>query len=155
MHLLNTPSRLYRVLAIAEAITWTLLLLGMALKYLLQITELGVRIGGGLHGFVFLSYVVVTVLVAVDQKWRPMDLLAGLGSAIIPYLTIPFERSAVRRGLLGSSWRLRAEPGRTAPEKVAALALRHPLLAAIIALVVVSIVFSLLLMAGPPTEWFA
>lgn len=155
MHLLNTPSRLYRLLAVAEAITWTLLLLGMALKYLLQITELGVRIGGSLHGFVFLSYVVVTVLVAVDQRWRPMDLLAGLGSAIIPYLTIPFERSAARRGLLGSSWRLRAEPARTAPEKITALALRHPLLAAIIALVVVSIVFSLLLMAGPPTEWFA
>src|SRR5699024_1890214 len=67
MRLIRTPSRLYRLLALAEMVTWTLLLLGMLLKYALQVTEVGVRIGGSLHGFVFLSYVVVTVLVAVDQ----------------------------------------------------------------------------------------
>src|SRR5699024_1154027 len=155
MRLFSTPSRLYRVLALAEVVTWTLLLAGMLLKYVLQVTEVLVRIGGGLHGFVFLAYVVVTVLVAVDQRWRARDLLLGLGSAIIPYLTVPFERSAHRRGLLGESWRLREETGRTAPARVVSLALRRPLPAALVTLVVLVIVFSLLLMAGPPTQWFS
>src|SRR5699024_12376243 len=83
---------------------------------------------------------------------RSSDLLA---SAIIPYLTVPFERSAERRGLLGESWRLREEQGRTAPEKVVGLALRRPLPAALIAVVAVAVVFSILLSLGPPTEWFA
>lgn len=155
MRLFSTPSRLYRVLALAEVVTWTLLLAGMLLKYVLQVTEVLVRIGGGLHGFVFLAYVVVTVLVAVDQRWRARDLLLGLGSAIIPYLTVPFERSAHRRGLLGESWRLREETGRTAPERGVSLALRRPLPAALVTLVVLVVVFSLLLMAGPPTQWFS
>lgn len=155
MRLFSTPSRLYRVLAFAEMITWTLLLAGMVLKYVLQATEILVRIGGGLHGFTFLSYVVVTVLVAVDQHWRLQDLLLGIGSAVVPYLTVPFERSALRRGLLGETWRLRTEPGRTAPARVVSLALRHPLPAALIALVGVAVVFSVLLSLGPPTQWFA
>ena len=155
MPLLRTPSRLYRVLALAEMVTWTLLLLGMLLKYVLQVTELGVRIGGGLHGFVFLSYVVVTVLVAVDQRWSIGRLALGVGSALIPYLTVPFEQWAHRRGLLGDSWRLREGPPHTLPERVAALALRRPVLAAVVAVVVVAVVFSVLLSLGPPTEWFA
>src|SRR5699024_4830935 len=132
----------------------TLLLLGMLLKYVLQVTEIGVRIGGSLHGFVFLSYVVVTVLVAVDQRWSLGRLALGIGSALIPYLTVPFERWAHRTGLLGDAWRLREDAPRTLPEKVAALALRHPVLAGVIAIIVIAVVFSVLLSLGPPTEWF-
>lgn len=155
MRLFSTPSRLYRVLAFAEMVTWTLLLAGMVLKYVLQVTDVLVRIGGGLHGFTFLSYLVVTVLVAIDQRWKLRDVLLGIVSAVIPYMTVPFERSAIRRGLLGEAWRLRTEPGRKPLEKVASLGLRHPLPAALIAIVVVAIVFSVLLSLGPPTEWFA
>ena len=126
MRLIRTPSRLYRLLALAEMVTWTLLLLGMLLKYALQVTEVGVRIGGSLHGFVFLSYVVVTVLVAVDQRWSLGRLAMGLGSALVPYLTVPFERWAHRKGMLGDSWRLREDAPRSFPEKVVALALRRP-----------------------------
>lgn len=155
MTLFSTPSRLYRVLALAEMVTWALLLSGMFVKYVLQAGEGLVRIGGGLHGFTFLSYAVVTILVAIDQRWKLRDLLLGLGSAIIPFLTVPFERFALRRGLLGDIWRLRRDQARTAIEKVVALALRHPLPAGLITLVAVAIVFSVLLMLGPPTQWFA
>lgn len=155
MRLLSTPSRLYRVLALAEVVTWTLLLAGMFLKYVLQSTELLVRIGGGLHGFTFIAYIAVTVLVAVDQQWKLKDLLLGIGSAVIPYLTVPFERSALRRGLLGDHWRLREEQPSSAPQQVVGLALRHPIPAALIVIVGVAVVFSVLLSLGPPTEWFA
>ena len=154
MRLLSTPSRLYRLLALGEVITWTLLLAGMFLKYVVDATDVLVRIGGGLHGFTFLAYVVVTVLVAVDQRWKLTDLLLGLGSAIIPYLTVPFERSARRRGLLGDTWQLRERQGRTAPERLVSWALRHPLPAVLITVVGVAVVFSVLLSLGPPTEWF-
>ena len=150
-----TPQRFFSLFAIGEAITWALLLIGMFLKYVTETTELGVRIGGALHGFVFLSYVVVTVLVAVDQRWSVGRLALGVGSALIPYLTVPFEQWAHRRGLLGDSWRLREGPPHTLPERVAALALRRPVLAAVVAVVVVAVVFSVLLSLGPPTEWFA
>ena len=152
--LAKNPARLFTLLAQAEMVTWTLLLLGMLAKYVLHLGELGVRIGGSLHGFVFLAYVLVTVLVAVDQKWAFRDLLAGLGSAIIPYLTVPFERSAMRRGLLGDTWRLHAQEGRGIAERAVALVVRRPVPASLVLLVAIVLVFSGLLALGPPTQWF-
>ncbi|OYN92386.1 DUF3817 domain-containing protein [Parenemella sanctibonifatiensis] len=155
MSLFSTPNRLYRVLALAEVVTWTLLMAGMVLKYVLQATDALVRIGGGLHGFTFLSYCVTTVLVAVDQRWKLSHLAMGLGSAIVPYLTVPFERWALKKGLLGHEWRLRSDEPAGFFERVAAYALRHPIAAGLVAIVVVAVVFSVLLMLGPPTEWFS
>ena len=155
--LFRTPRRLYGLLALGEMITWTLLLGGMALKYLLRLADLGdvgVRVGGSLHGFVFLAYCLVTLLVAVDQRWRARDVVAGLASAVVPYATVPFERSADRRGLLSDHWRLRGHQPRGVGEKVVAAALRRPLVAGAVALVGVSVVFTALLAAGPPTQWF-
>lgn len=113
------------------------------------------RIGGTLHGFVFLSYCVVTVLVGIDGRWGPGRILMGLGSAVVPYLTIPFERWVERQRMLGSIWRLREEPPTGPVETLAAAALRRPVLAGVLALVGVTLLFSVLLMLGPPTEWFA
>lgn len=148
-----SPKSLYRVLALAEVATWTLLLAGMFLKYVTETTEVLVRVGGGVHGFVFLAYCVTTVLIAVDRRWSLGRLVAGLGSAVIPYLTIPFERSVERAGLLGERWRLLEEQPRSLAERPVAGALRSPVLAALITVVVLAVVFGGLLMAGPPTEW--
>ena len=137
----------------AEAVTWTLLLLGMVGKYVLGVTDLGVRIGGGMHGFVFLAYCATTVLAAVDRRWTLGRLLAGLGSAFVPYLTVPFERSADRAGLLADKWRLHGEPASRADEHLAAWALRRPVLAGVAVLVLLAAVFGGLLSVGPPTQW--
>lgn len=155
MSSLTHPRRLYGTLATAEMVTWTLLLAGMAGKYLLGLGELGVRLGGGVHGFVFLAYCVVTVLVAVDQRWRAQQLLVGLASAVVPYATVPFERWADRRGLLEESWRLRREPADGPVQKLVAASLRRPVPAAAAALALIAIVFAGLLAAGPPTQWFS
>lgn len=148
-----TPKSLYRTLALAEAVTWTLLMVGMVLKYVTETTEVLVRVGGGAHGFVFLSYCVTTVLIAVDRRWSLGRLAAGLGSAVVPFLTIPFERSVERAGLLGERWRLLEEQPSGLGERPVARALRSPVHAGVLTLVVLAVVFSGLLLLGPPTEW--
>ncbi|GAB79140.1 integral membrane protein [Austwickia chelonae] len=151
----SRPARLYRALALAEMVTWTLLLLGMAGKYLLDLGEVGSRIGGGVHGFVFLAYCLVTVLIAVDQRWTVRDLALGLGSSVLPYATVPFERYAERRDLLGQTWRLHAEEPGNGQERLVGLAVRRPIQAGLIGIVTVTVVFAALLSAGPPTRWFS
>ncbi len=151
-----TPRILYLRLAFAEVITWTLLLLGMAGKYLLGL-EWATTVGGSIHGFVFLCYGAATVAVWIDKRWSAGTGLLGLASAVVPYCTVPFERSVARRGLLDGPWRL--APGgdapRTVPERLLAFALRSPVIALLVTLVLVAVVFTLLLQAGPPTEWFS
>ena len=148
-----TPQRLFRALAVAETVTWTLLLLGMFGKYVTGTTEAGVRIGGGLHGFAFLSYCAATILIGVDQRWTLRRLAAGLGSAFVPFLTVPFERSTERAGQLSHTWRLVAEQPRGVAEQPVAWALRSPVLAGVLVTVALGVVFTGLLMLGPPTEW--
>jgi integral membrane protein len=148
-----TPKSLYRTLALAEAVTWTLLLVGMLLKYVTDTTELGVRIGGGVHGFVFLTYCAATVVVGIDARWSAGRITAGLASAFVPYLTVPFERSAEKAGLLPQVWRLLRDAPRGAVEKVVAWGVRGPVLAGVVTLVVLVAVFSGLLLVGPPSQW--
>lgn len=152
--LIARPARLYRVVATAEMVTWTLLLLGMLGKYVLDVGEWGVRVGGGLHGLAFLSYALVTALISVDQRWAPGRFLLGLGSAILPYATLPFERYAERHDLLSDSWRLTTQSPTAVHERVVSISLRRPLLSTAVGAVLVAVVFAGLLTLGPPTEWF-
>ncbi|MGO1397883.1 MAG: DUF3817 domain-containing protein [Brevibacterium yomogidense] len=147
-----TPKRLFTIVAIGEAITWTLLLLGMFLKYVTRSTEVMVSIGGGVHGFMFLAYCVATVFVGVSQQWGIRAILLGLGSAIIPYATIPFEIGARRRGLLDGAWGLAAggrEP-KTLLERPIAWGIRKPVSALLTGVLAVAVVFTVLLILGPP-----
>ncbi|WP_445443714.1 DUF3817 domain-containing protein [Clavibacter sp. km1a] len=92
--------RLFAVVAIVEAITWTGLLVGMFLKYVTETTELGVFVFGRLHGAAFVLYVIVTAVAAIRLRWgwKPA-LLAGL-AAIPPLATLPLEVGLRRRGYL-------------------------------------------------------
>ena len=151
-----TPRTLYLRLALAEMVTWTLLILGMIGKYAFGL-EWATTVGGSIHGFVCLCYAVTTVAVWIDKRWSFGTGVLGLASAIIPYATYPFERSVQRRGLLAGPWRLGkdGESPRSLPERLLATALRSPILALIVTVIVVAIVFTLLLVAGKPTEWFS
>lgn len=145
------PNTLYRVLAFAEMVTWAGLITAMVMKYS-GIDESWVPIAGGIHGFVFLSYSVTTVFVWVNQKWKTSVGLLGLGSAIIPFLTVPFEMWLVKRNLLVGEWRL--APGRDKPEgfieKAQALVLKFPISAIALGIVLIGVVFTMLLILGPP-----
>ncbi|GAA1350136.1 DUF3817 domain-containing protein [Falsarthrobacter nasiphocae] len=157
---LMSPVRLYRLVARAEAVTWALLLIGMALKYVTKTTELGVRIGGLLHGIVFISYVVVTVAVWIDSRWSLGRGLLGLGSSILPFATLPFESDVEAKGKILPTWRLaspsdHARPGqqgtpRSFPERVLAGLLAHPSRAVVVGVALVVVLTVLALLVGPP-----
>ena len=150
---LPSPRRLYVVVATAEAVTWTMLLVGMFLKYVTETTELGVRIGGMAHGVVFIAYVLVTAIVWIDQKWPAKQGVVALASSIPPLVTLWTERWLDRGGHLGSSWRLGTKGAAvTAPEKLVSGALRRPGLAALALLVAVIVLTGVALLVGPPTS---
>jgi putative drug exporter of the RND superfamily len=93
--------RAFVVIAVVEAFTWAGLLVGMYLKHVADVTELGVRVFGSLHGAAFMAYVLVTLLTARSQRWPVLWTTAlGLAAAVPPFMTVVFERFARRRGLL-------------------------------------------------------
>ncbi|PWF55127.1 DUF3817 domain-containing protein [Massilia glaciei] len=92
--------KLFSIVALLEGLTWAGLLVGMFLKYTTKTTELGVAIFGPLHGIVFISYVVVTVMAAVRLRWPLWATLIAVLAAVPPLVTIPMEIWFKRRGLL-------------------------------------------------------
>lgn len=147
-----SPLLAFRRVAIAEAVTWALLLAGMFLKYVTGTTELGVRVFGMLHGVVFIGYCLTTVLVAVDQRWSRGRLLLGLAAAVPPFATVLFDRYAERGDGLGARWRLTtSEPGGRL-DRVAAGLLRNPLQGAAAGVLAVGLLTGVALLVGPPAS---
>ena len=147
---MKNPLVLFRRVAIAEAITWALLLSGMFLKYVTETTELGVRIFGMVHGVVFIAYCLTTVIVAIDQRWSPGRLLLGLASSVPPFMTLWFERHVERRQGLATSWRLLDEGPRGPLESAASWLLRNPLRGAVAGVLAVAVLTGVALAVGPP-----
>lgn len=145
-----SPRALFRTFATAEAFTWA----GLITALILRATDVAniVPIAGGIHGFVFLSYCVVTVFTWANQRWGVGTGVLGLVLAIVPFATVPFELVLDHKGKLAGPWRLR--PGGDEPkgfvEHVQAWVLRHPWLAIVLLFVAVVVVFSVLLWLGPP-----
>jgi integral membrane protein len=145
-----TPLLVFRRVAVAEAITWALLLLGMFLKYVTETTELAVRVFGMLHGVVFLTFCLVTLLVAVDQRWSRARLLLGLASSVPPFATVAFDRYAERRGLLDEAWRSSPETSATTAQRLVSWLLRHQLAALASLGAAVAVLTTGALLVGPP-----
>ncbi|MEY7971691.1 DUF3817 domain-containing protein [Saccharomonospora xinjiangensis] len=103
----NKAAVLFRVVAIAEAFSWTGLLVGMFLKYVVELGEGGVPVLGMVHGVLFVLYVVTTLAVARPLGWRFGTVVMALLAAIPPLFTWLFEKWALRRGKLDGPERLR------------------------------------------------
>jgi integral membrane protein len=105
--------RLFVLAAIAEAISWLALLIGMAVKYGPPGNEIGVQIFGPVHGGLFIAYVGLALVVSRVHRWSWLTLGAALICAIPPFATLGFERWAHRRGLLTPP---SGAPGSTGPD---------------------------------------
>jgi integral membrane protein len=149
-----TPRTLYRRIALAEVVTWALLLLGMVLKYVTRTTELGVKVFGMAHGVVFIAFCLVTLLLWVNQRWTPREGLVGLLSAVPPFLTVWWVRRLERRGRLDGGWRLgrAGDVPRNPAERVVAALLARPVAAVGVGVVAVVALTGVALVLGPPVS---
>lgn len=147
-----SPQRLFRSLAIAEAITWTLLITGLILRATAGL-DWAVVVGGSIHGFVFLAYAATVLLVGVNQRWSIGLMALGVVTAIVPYATVPFELWLVRRGRLEGDWRHEptAHPADgNVVNRLLRWGLARPVLLTVVGVVGVAAVFTALLIVGPP-----
>ncbi|MFD7656890.1 DUF3817 domain-containing protein [Actinosynnema sp. NPDC059797] len=96
--MLSSPVGRFRLLALAEAVSWAGLLLGMFFKYVVVENEIGVKIFGPVHGAIFVAYLLVTLMLA--QRWDRKTLVWALVAAVPPFGTVVFERWAARTGRL-------------------------------------------------------
>jgi len=90
----------FRVVAVAEALSWTGLLIGMVFKYLVVGDDIGVKIFGPIHGGLFVLYLVVTVLVRRQLRWSAGTTVLAFVASVPPLGTLVFERWATRTGRL-------------------------------------------------------
>lgn len=108
------PRTLFRIAAIAEAVSWAGLLVGMYFKWVVQSTEVGVKIFGPIHGIIVLAYLLAVLHGRRAFRWNiRTSLLAALAS-VPPFATLVFEISADRRGLLATP---EAAAGEAVPEQ--------------------------------------
>ena len=77
----------FRMIALAEAVSWVGLLIGMYFKYLgTPRTEIGVKVFGMAHGLIFIAFVVAGVLTGIAFKWAAGTWLLALLASIVPTL---------------------------------------------------------------------
>lgn len=144
-----TPKTVFRVVAIAEAITWTGLIAALISR------AVGgpefVTIAGGLHGFVFLTYAGISLLVGIDRRWPVGTVVIAVVSAIVPYATIPVELWVARRGLLEGAWRRDPDGAdRSFLDGLVRWFVRRPWVLVAVFVVVLVTIFVTLLVIGPP-----
>ena len=148
-----TPRKLYFVLAIAEAITWTLLITGLILRATTGIDQTLFTTIGGLHGLVFISYGATSILIAFNQRWGFWLGLLAVITAILPYATIPFELVQAKRGALEGPWRTQTTDDprdAKALDRLFRWLLARPVLLILVIVLAIVAVFSSLLILGPP-----
>jgi integral membrane protein len=96
----RTVATAFRVVAVAEALSWLGLLGGMYVKWVLGTSEVGVQVFGPIHGAVFVVYCLLALLCARVLRWSPVTLLLALAASVPPFATVWFERWAQRTGRL-------------------------------------------------------
>ena len=148
-----TPRLLFRSIAIAEAVTWAMLITGMLLKYVFEVGEVGVQIGGFVHGLVFIAFGLMALLVGVNQHWGVRLTLIAMITAIVPFGTIPLDRGLEKNGLLDGGWRHTRTDDPRDHTRVSALLrqmLARPVLLTLVMGIALVGVMATLLRIGPP-----
>ena len=154
--LFSSPKKLYKAFAFAEAITWTLLITGLVLRATVGVDQALFFVVGSVHGAVFLGYGVTAALVGVNQRWGFGRTLLAIFLAIVPYATIPFERSVERSGRLVGGWRMTASEDKRDQfwlDRLFRWFINRPILLVLVLILLVVGIFSGLLWLGPPDTW--
>lgn len=94
--------RRFAAAAVAEAVTWLGLFVGMLVKYVGSGNERGVQVFGMVHGVVALVYVAVAVHGSRELRWSGRTLITALLASVPPGGTLVFEHWAWRTGQLSA-----------------------------------------------------
>lgn len=90
----------FRAAAIAEAVSWLGLLIGMFVKYAVDGGDGGVAVFGRIHGVVVLVYVGTVLATSKRQRWSSRTLVLAVVASVPPFGSVVFERWATRTRLL-------------------------------------------------------
>ncbi|HVQ53157.1 MAG TPA: DUF3817 domain-containing protein [Mycobacterium sp.] len=116
---LRSAAGWFRLVALAEAVSWVGLLIGMYFKYLgTPRTEIGVKVFGMTHGLIFIVFVVTGLLVGIAGKWSAGTWLLALLASIVPLCSVIFLIWADKTGKMVPAEAVSAvaQPGRRVPE---------------------------------------
>lgn len=152
----KTPASVYGVMAIAEMVTWTGLIIAMIARY-------GFGYDGGLffvaglsHGIIFIAYCVTAVVVGVTLRWGVATIVLAVLAAIPPWATLPFDRWLARSHKLEGPWRTEHSGDSRDDGSIDGIVrfwVRHPLWFFIAMVSAMAVVITVLLLLGSPTEW--
>ena len=76
--------RTFRIVAVAEATTFLLLLVAAVIKRT-EDEPLGVQILGPIHGALFIAFVVIALNLRQDLAWSNRTTLLVLAGAVVPF----------------------------------------------------------------------
>jgi integral membrane protein len=94
---IETALRNYRIAAWVTGIgLLVLVFVAMPLKYFFGRPEL-TSIVGVTHGFLYMIYIVCTLLLAERGRWKPLDALLILIAGTVPVASFVAERRVTRR----------------------------------------------------------
>jgi integral membrane protein len=83
--MLMTPLGRFRAVALAEGLSFIVLLfIAMPLKYLAGM-PLAVKVTGMLHGVLFVLYLLSLVEAGVTYRWAPFRWVGALGASLVPF----------------------------------------------------------------------
>ncbi|WP_428352607.1 DUF3817 domain-containing protein [Mycolicibacterium sp.] len=116
----DRAGQLFRVIAVAEAVSWAGLLIGMYFKYLgTPRTEVGVQVFGPVHGAMFVAFVAAALLAGTAYKWGLGTWLLALLGSVVPLGSVIFLIWADRNARMGAGSTVAdavpttGQPGRT------------------------------------------
>jgi integral membrane protein len=88
--------KIFSLTAILEGISYLLLFgVGMPLKYLAQIPEPNIYIGYA-HGFLFMAYVVLAIVVCIEKKWDLKMFTILFIASLVPFGTFYIDKKYLR-----------------------------------------------------------
>ena len=87
----------FKVTALLEGISYILLLfVAVPIKYLTDDPQY-VKLLGMPHGWLFMAYIVLAIILASQLKWTTKTLLIVLAASVIPFGTFYIDRAYLKK----------------------------------------------------------
>lgn len=84
--------KLFKIIATAEAVGWTLLISGVLINSTqLPLHVYALPIFGQIHGIIFICYFIILLAIYPSLNWNRTTLVFGIISGILPYGSLVFE----------------------------------------------------------------